>query len=256
MSKQRQSKFPKYDTLLSVKLSSTTETEVLKILESCLRKDVQLFISTPNPEIVLQAQSDKKLLSSLNKADIAIPDGIGLLWAAKRLNFPYKLNRIAGRKLVESIFLLSNRKKYKVFLLGASEKVNNKALKKLNKKFPKIKAKGTSDINVDIEGKSDDNEVVKQINDFKPHILLVALGAPKQEKWVAANLRKLNVGAVMVVGGSLDYFAGTVPMVPTFISSKGLEWLWRLITQPSRFPRIFNAVVRFPLFVITHRNDR
>lgn len=245
--------FPKYDTFLNIKLSSTSISEVLKITESRLKNKEKLFISTPNPEIVLQAQKDKELLKAINKSDIAIPDGVGVLWGAKRHKFPLKITRIPGRVLVEELLLLANRKKYKVFILGADENTNQKAVNKLKKKYPKLKIEGTGKIKINNSGKGNDKEAIKMINEFKPHLLFVALGAPKQEKWIVNNMRKVNAGVFMTVGGSVDYLAGSKTLPPAFMSKLGVEWLWRLITQPTRAGRIFNATVRFPLLVLSQK---
>lgn len=250
MSKLNSKKLPPYDKILGVKISSTSMSEVLKFVEFTLKKKVQLFISTPNPEIVLQAQSDKKLAKAIEKSDIAIPDGVGLLWASKKLGFGYRLERIPGRILLEQLFHLANRKKYKIFLLGATKKTNESAILKLKRQYPSIVAKGNADLVVSKDGKASDQKIIKEIKMFKPHLLFVAFGAPKQEKWVSRNLEKLDTGVVMVVGGALDSYAGTIRPVPKLLSDKGLEWLWRLVIQPSRLPRVFNAVVNFPLLVL------
>lgn len=242
--------FPKHDFLFGIKMSSTTVEEVLKIIQFNLKNKHKIFITTPNPEILLQAQKDEILKKSLNRSSIAVPDGIGLLWGAKRANFPLKLNRIPGRVLLNDLILLANRKKYKIFLLGADEKTNEKAVKKLQKQYPKLKIAGTGKIKINSHGKGKDEQAIKMINEFKPHMLFVALGAPKQEKWIVNNMSKVNAGLFMTVGGSIDTVAGTKALPPLFISKAGLEWLWRLVTQPSRVGRVFNAVVKFPLYVL------
>lgn len=256
MSKQDKRKLPKYDTLMSVKISSTSKDEVLENIEKSLRNNVQFFISTPNPEIVLMAQNDKDLLKALNLSDISIPDGVGLLWAAKQLKFSHKLERIPGRELMDALFEMANRKKSKIFLLGGSSEVNKKAQNRIQKDYPEVTVTGNGEIKVDINGYSDKTDsVINEINRFKPDFLFVALGAPKQEKWIAENIKNIDANVLMTVGGALDYFVGNVPIPPKFMSKSGLEWLWRLLVQPSRFPRIFNAVVRFPLLVLRNKHS-
>lgn len=248
---------PDHGFLMGVKLSSTTTRRVITYIDLQLKKDVQVFISTPNPEIVLCAQKNDKLREALNSSDVAIPDGIGLLWAAKQLNFPYKLVRIQGRELMEELFELANKKKRRVFLLGGDMDTNKIALNRLKKNFPELTAEGTSEIKVDNDGNSDSNQnVIKLVNEFEPDLLFVAFGAPKQEKWIYKNRAKLKAKVIMTVGGALDYYSGKAVYPPALISRLGMEWLWRLLTQPSRFPRIFNAVIVFPLVVLSKKYDR
>ncbi len=158
--------------------------------------------------------------------------------------------------MFENLLKLANSKKFKVYLLGASPEVNKAALAKITELYPSVNAKGSGDIKVNKEGYSELEidrkrhiEIIRDIDSFKPDILFVALGAPKQEKWVSNNLEKINVGGAMVVGGALDYFVGKMRKPPPVLSRLGLEWLWRAILEPHRLKRIFTAVVVFPVLV-------
>jgi len=251
----------KHAKILGVKVSITNESEVTDFVLSSLKRR-KFFIVTPNPEIVVAAQKDKELRTVLNAADVALPDGTGLLLASKLLNLGIN-ERITGREIFEQLLSIAGKKKLKVYLLGASQSVNKLAIAKAKKKYKGIKIEGSADIYLDKEGYSvtyiyrkkhivikDYTSVIKHINRFKPDILFVALGAPKQEKWVMHNLDKLNVGGAMVVGGALDYFTGKMVKPPSLVSGLGLEWLWRGFSEPARLPRIINAVIVFPLLVL------
>ena len=98
-----------------------------------------------------------------------------------------------------------------------------------------------------------ETEAIKIINNFKPQILFVAFGAPKQERWICKNFSKLNIGGAMAVGGTFRYISGQAKLPPKWMESLGLEWLWRLLTEPWRFKRILTAVFIFPLKVIIFR---
>lgn len=237
--------------ILGVKVSGITRVQVLNFVRTSLKKKRKFFITTPNPEIIVAAQKDRELLAALNSADIALPDGAGLKLAAKIKT------RITGREMLESLLLLANSKKLKVYLLGASRQVNTAAVALIKKIYPDIKIAGSGDIYINKDGYSDkENDIEKHIvilrdiDNFRPHLLFVAFGAPKQEKWVYHNLGKLNVGGVMVVGGSLDYFTGKAKLPPNWVARTGLEWLWRVIFEPRRIKRIFNAVVVFPWLLL------
>lgn len=245
--------------ILGVKISSTDKDEVLEYVSSSLKTVSKFFIATPNPEIVLLAQKDKRLLQALNSADIALVDGIGLVWAARFLGLG-RVVRTPGRMMFFHLLRLANEKHLKIYLLGATEGVNKASLSKITKEYPRIKVKGRSDIFVNKEGYSDNEkdikmhiDILRDINTFKPDILFVALGAPKQEKWIYNNLKNLDIGGAMVIGGALDTFSGQVAKPPLWVSNMGLEWLWRVVLEPRRIRRIFKAVVLFPLAVMREK---
>jgi|SRR5581483_3956224 len=239
--------------ILGVKVDSTSRERLLAQIGKGIEGRRQFYIVTPNPEIVLQAQGDPDLLKAINMADYSIPDGNGLRIAEPRLEI------IKGRELMVDLLGLASERKLKVFFLGAQPKVNEAAVEKARGQFPGLKVKGNSGPMLDDEtnpvSEVDINlqfEIINEINLYMPDILFVAFGAPRQEKWIYKQIKskKLKVRCMMGVGGALDYYAGFVKKVPKIIEFIGLEWLWRLIQQPKRLPRIFNAVVVFPLRAI------
>ncbi len=241
----------KYVNILGVKIDSTQRDELLKEIEFKVTKKICFYIVTPNPEIILQAQSYPDLLKALNSADFAIPDGVGLRLVERSLKI------IKGRDMMVDLFKLAEEKKLKVYLLGSTRKVMERALYKLKREFPKLKVKGNSGPSLDKNANPvlevDTNlqsEIVDEVNSFKPDLLFVAFGAPKQEKWICKWRDKMNVTGIMAVGGGFDYYAGEVKGVPKLFAGFGFEWLWRLIQEPKRVRRIFNATVIFPLAVI------
>ncbi|MBI3443608.1 WecB/TagA/CpsF family glycosyltransferase [Candidatus Woesebacteria bacterium] len=237
----------KYAEILGVKITSTSTSSVLKAISKKLSAKKKFFIVTPNPEIIMLAQKDSELLKILNSADFSLPDGIGLKLAEKNLKI------IKGRDLMLDLIARNS----KVFLLGASYDVNKKAIETLSKRFPAVKFRGVSGPLLNNSGKPINKkerqieaETEKKINQFKPNMLFVGFGAPKQEKWVYKWLPKLDVGGAMVVGGAFDYISGEAKLPPRWIANLGFEWLWRLITQPKRFKRILTATFLFPLKII------
>lgn len=287
----------KNGNILGVGITGTSRNILLKNISEYLRKkrrfkakiasERALFITTPNPEQVVIANDDSKYKEILNSSDVALCDGVGLLAAyeykqkitgKKTGNYFIKtimfiqsiiavakkgrsgdsvLKLIKGRKVFLDLLELANSKRYKVFLLGSTNKILKKAVTKLSKMYPSVHFKmykGASfDSNsvplTDKEIKSDKISL-RRINRFIPDMLFVAFGAPKQEMWVYRNIENLKTGMVMVVGGSFDYIAGTRKNVPQFIERWGLEWLWRLLSGSQNLKRIYNAIVKFPLMVI------
>ncbi len=253
-----------------------------------LEKNSSFLIVTPNPEIVLGAYSDDELRLCLNKADMSIPDAIGIIAAMKYLSLPKPKNRlmripvaIIGGVLVGSSIIFNRRwlesesevvpgrlmmeeliskavkmDKARIFLLGGKSGIATKASGVFSQKYGISQMKSEAGPNLDMNGKpvtqedkSLEKNIITAINDFQPDLLFVAFGFPKQEKWLNRNLPHLKVGIAMTVGGAFDYASGVVPMPPQVVSQTGFEWLWRLVTQPYRARRVFNAVVMFPLRV-------
>lgn len=216
--------------ILGVKIDNLTIDEVLEKVEGFLTDDQQHYIVTPNPEFLVRAQKDKEFRKILNQADLAVPDGVGLIFAAWFLGQSLK-QRISGVDLMERICQEAVQKKWPIFLLGAQPGIAQKATLNLKKDYPGL-----------------------EISQNSPKILFVALGMPKQEKWIVNNLKKMSsVKLAIGVGGSFDFISGQVRRAPGLIRSLGLEWLWRFIRQPWRIKRILRAVIIFPWLVLKSR---
>ena len=242
-SKNNIKKAQSFVTILGIKINSTRKEELLNAIREKLSQKIHFYIVTPNPEIVLQAQNEPKLTHSLNSADFSVPDGVGLKFAAPELQI------IKGRELFLDLLKIANERKLKVYLLGGRDFVNKRAQDFVKSQYPNIIVSGSSPY-VEVNS-TKQFEVVKEINFFEPDLLFVAFGAPKQELWVDKFKSQMpNVKGIMVVGGTLDYFAGVVKPVPGLFANLHLEWFWRVIQEPKRIGRIFNAVIIFPMKVI------
>ncbi len=233
--------------ILGVQISNLTKPEVLSKIGDFINSEKKHYIVTPNPEFVMDAQKDEEFKQILNNADIAIPDGIGLIFASWYLLKPIK-QRITGVDLIWDLINLSVKNNWSIYLFGGEEGITAKLIavdtvRILKNKFPDLKISCyNKDYRYDID---DDRLVVEEINKIKPDILLVALGHRKQEKWIARNLDKLNIKVAIGVGGTFDYISGKIKRAPIVIRKLGLEWLFRLIKQPARLPRIIKATVKF-----------
>jgi N-acetylglucosaminyldiphosphoundecaprenol N-acetyl-beta-D-mannosaminyltransferase len=229
--------------ILGVRVDNLTMSEVLQKIQDFLLDGRQHYIVTVNPEFIVRAQKDSEFKEILNKSDLAIPDGAGLLWAARILEEPLK-ERVAGVDLINQLKIkseklaLSGVEGLRVFLLGG----RNGVAGKIAGQWPAV---------VGFSEETGGTELFARIRQCQPDILLVALGAPKQEKWIAENLSKVpSVKLAVGVGGAFDMISGRVRRSPRFMQKIGLEWLWRLILQPWRVGRIFNAVIVFSWLVL------
>lgn len=275
--------------ILGVKIDNVTMDEAVARVEAMLADGRKHQIVTPNPEFVMLAQKDEEFKQILNQADLAVPDGIGLLAAAKYLNlnatrvpilrelqklaqgvwigfcvlFARKRldvirEQVTGVDLVWELASLAERKGYSFYLLGGAPGVVQKAKDILTSFFvPKLKIVGAEEgrsLSLNLkEERSIDQQIITRINKVEPDILLVAFGAPKQEKWIAQYLSQLKVKVAIGVGGTFDYLIRKPPRAPTFFQKKGIEWLWRLFMQPRRLTRILIAFPKFPLAVAWYR---
>lgn len=244
--------------ILGVQISNLTKPEVLTKIGEFINSENKHYIVTPNPEFVMDAQKDEEFKKILNNADIAIPDGIGLIFASWYFFRPIK-QRIHGVDLVWDLIGLSIKNHWSIYLFGGEEGIEDKLIAVDTVKILKNRF---SDLKIDCYNKDyrfnidKDEPIIEAINQVKPDILLVALGHKKQEKWIARNLDKLEIKVAIGVGGTFDYISGKMKRAPMWIRKLGLEWLFRLIKQPSRLPRIIKATVKFVWKVIFNKNPK
>lgn len=228
-----------------------------------------LAIFTPNPEIILKAKQNKQYLNILNTGDLMLPDGHGLLFVSTLLQLKSRLFRficfipalilflfykkafhqiipevIHGSDFTDEIIKMSVKRSLSVYFLGAKKNNAEKTAHYFLNKYPKLIVSGFSN--------SDPSEIsVSLLNKFRPDVLLVAYGAPKQEMFINDFAGKVSgLKIAMAVGGTFDFYSGEIHRAPKLFRVIGLEWFWRLLNQPSRIIRIFNAVIVFPIKTI------
>ncbi len=228
-------------SIFDIEISQKSLKETEQIIFKNIKENKKIHVVTANSEMLYLTTKDSKLKNILQKADIVTPDGVGSVWAAKKLSKPVK-ERVAGFDLLTS--LLKNGSNINIFLLGANNNVVKKAAEKIANNYPNINIVGFHD------GYFDDNEkIIEVINQSETEILFVALGCPKQEYWIRENFNKLRLNVAMGVGGSFDVIAGEVKRAPKLWQKLGLEWAYRLIKQPSRFKRML-ALPKFVMKVL------
>lgn len=231
--------------ILGVHVSKVNMNDAVKKAEELVEKDGLSMIFTPNSEIILYASNNPGYTEVLNQADMVVPDGIGVVYGAKILGDKLE-ERVAGYDLVVNFFDVLAKKEKSVYLLGAKPGVAEVAAENLVKKYPGLKIAGTRDGYFKDE---DDEKVIEEINKTSPDFLMVCIGFPKQENWIYKHRDKLNARLAIGAGGCIDVFAGNVQRAPEFYCKHGIEWLYRLIKQPSRFVRML-ALPKFGLKVL------
>ena len=203
------------------------------------------YIVTANPEIVLRCREDAAYAAAVNGAKLVLADGVGDLCAARILGTPLP-GRVAGADLVPRLLARLAERGGSVFLYGARPGVAERAGESLQSACPGLRIAGTENGYI-----SDETALLEALEREKPDLLLLGLGAPRQELWMARNRQKIN--AVMIgVGGLLDVFAGDIPRAPESWQRLGLEWLYRLLREPRRFKR----VIRLPKILLLALRER
>lgn len=212
-------------------------------------------IFTPNSEIVQNCLENPENYKVINSASMTIPDGIGVVYAAKILKTPLKC-KVAGCELAEHIIERISKSGEGIYFFGGGKAtetapcIAKQAADKLCEKYPGLVVSGCRDGYF----KDDDtDDIIRGINESGAKLLFVCLGAPKQEKWIYANRDKLNVNLAMGLGGSLDVFSGNVKRAPKLFIKLNLEWFYRLLCMPYRIGRMMK-LPKFLFGVILHKN--
>lgn len=238
--------------ILGINVNTYPQSEILKMIENFIKSDEQHYVVTPNPEIILKALSDEEYFTILNLADLSLPDGIGLKFAAWCLGF--NLKRVIGSDLTCELLRISENNNYRIGIVnwidGLSKKEDiNEHLKNT---YPKLQF-----LVIDIQK---DSEIdYTEMNDFSPSLIFVSLGAPWQEKFMYHELKNIpSVKIALGIGGAFDFLTGKTKRAPRIFSFLGFEWLWRAIKQPAgqklwRLKRIGRAVFVFPYKFIRWR---
>lgn len=226
--------------VLGVGFDNITKQEAVEKAYALQSEHKGHYVVTPNPEIVMLARDDDAMRRAVENASIVIADGIGVIYGAKILGTPLK-EKIPGIDFTSALMDKMQQEGRSVFLFGSKPGVAEKAEENLSHKYPGLKFVGTNDGYF-----KDDSDIIDKINAAKPDLLLVCLGAPKQEKWMQDNSGKLDVGLMIGAGGSMDVFAGVVERAPAIWQKLGLEWLHRLLKEPRRIGRM----MRLPKFLV------
>ena len=231
--------------ILGVNVNSLTMAEAVETVKNFIEKGERKLIATANAEMIMRATYDVELKTILNAADLVVPDGAGTVWAAGYLGHPMP-ERVAGYDLSQELMSLAPSKKYKLYFFGSAPGVADLAKAKAEKWYPGIDIVGTRNGYFSAE---DEQSIIADIKAKKPDSLLVALGVPKQEKWLYTHLDELNVPVSIGVGGSFDVMAGVMKRAPLWMQKAKLEWLYRGLKQPSRIGRLM-ALPKFVFKVI------
>ncbi len=235
--------------ILDINIHPYTMDGIVQILANRIMNKEKTFVVTANAEIIMMCQEDLAYKEIINKvANYVLPDGAGTVWAGNKLGFNVP-ERVAGYDLFLRMLEEGDKNKFSAYFFGASEDTIVEAAKVVEAKYKNLNLAGFRNGFFTVQ---DTESIIKAINDANVDMLFVALGAPKQEKWISDNIDKLNVNLIIGIGGSFDVIAGKVKRAPQWMQNAKLEWFYRLINQPSRFIRML-ALPRF-VFAVNKEN--
>jgi N-acetylglucosaminyldiphosphoundecaprenol N-acetyl-beta-D-mannosaminyltransferase len=233
-------------TILGVKVDPVTKAEAIVKIAGFLDEQKSHFVTTPNPEIILYAHRHHEYREILNKADLALPDGTGLLLVSRLRE------RVSGADMVPEIARLARERNLTIALLGGLDQTTvHQAADVMRGWGNNIVYASHGVPKEQWENKQFHDRIISELRAASPAIIFVALGHPKQEQWIDQHLNSLpTVRLFMGCGGALEFIAGSAKRAPAWMRHFGLEWLWRLMNEPKRIKRILNAVIVFPITVL------
>ena len=266
--------------VLGVRFHNLSRGDAASAIAELARAGGRAYVVKPYSEFMPRATHDARLREVLNGADLCLADGIGILWAAHYLALsggalralaqlplslaavvfnpaairrPLKEN-MAGVDLTWEMLARLDEAGSRVFLLGGTEEEVRGARERIEARFDGLRVAGAHNGHFDLSGEENET-VLRAINEAQPEVLLVAMGFPRQEEWIAANLPRLQVNVAVAEGGSFSFISGVTPRAPRWLRRLGLEWLYRLARQPWRLHRQL-AIPRFVWLVARERLRR
>ena len=237
-----------YAEVIGIKIFRKSLEKALKKFQAMLHSDEVSTIFTPNTEFIMMANEDQDFKDILNRSDLNIPDGFGLILASRIQHLGIE-EKMAGVDFMGRMLEICAQDNLRIYLIGGAPGRAALATERIEEQFPGIRIGGSQHgyFTADQE-----QEIVDSIASSESDILFVALGAPRQEKWIDANRHKLNVKVAMGVGGSIDIYAGEATRAPDIFIRLGLEWFYRLIKEPKRIGRMM-VIPKFLIKIISNK---
>lgn len=222
---------------MNTEIDNITMDEALDRIDELICENHHSYVVTPNVDHIVQLEQGGPLTNVYKDADLILTDGKPLVWISRWFGTPIK-EKISGSDLFPNLCSLVAQKGYRMFFLGAAEGVAEKAAKNLIKKFPGLNVVGTYSPPLGFENDINElHKVIDMINKVSPHILIVALGCPKQELFIYNHKDELDVPVSLGLGASIDFEAGVIKRAPKWMSDHGFEWLYRITQDPKRLAK-------------------
>lgn len=243
--------------LLNIEVDNITMKEAVINIDEMVKRKKPSYVVTPNVDHVVTLEKDLDFRNVYNEAELVVTDGMPLIWISKLGNTPIK-EKISGSDLFPEVCKLAAERKYRIFLLGAGEGVGDIAAENIKKKYPGVEISGVYSPPFGFEKNEEEVEkIIKLLNESNSDILAVGLGAPKQEKFIYQIKNKINIPVSLAIGATIDFEAGNVKRAPKWMQNNGLEWFYRMTTDPKRLAKryVVDAINIIPL-ILKYREDR
>ncbi|CAM4371533.1 WecB/TagA/CpsF family glycosyltransferase [Paenibacillus alkaliterrae] len=234
--------------IYGIPFSKLNMEETVQHLTTAIEERRPTHVITANPIMIMSAVDDAKYKAMIKRADLIVPDGAGVVWAAKYVGQPVA-ERVTGFDLMHRLLQEGEKRRWKAYLLGTSQEVIEAAAEKLQLQYPQVRIVGFRN---GFFGPEQDGEVVEAIRQAAPDLLFVARGADTQEPWIVKFKQKLGVPLIMGVGGSFDVVSGKLKRAPVIFQKLRLEWFYRLLQEPKRYKRM----LVLPKFVVKVVRDK
>lgn len=245
---------PAFVTVLGVRFHSLAMHEAVRTIETFIQERRARHICLSNAYTLSVSQYDHEFKTTLNHADLVLPDGMSIVWGSRWIGVRLP-QRVAGPDLAKNLCELASQKGYSIYLMGSSEENLQQLKSVLIKRWPALKIVGHHSPSMcDRISEAENKAILERIHEAHPDILFVGMSAPKQEKWIAENLSRLEVPVSIGVGAAFDFLSGRIPRAPGVLQRSGLEWLHRLACEPRRLWRRYllgNAI--FLSLLLTER---
>lgn len=235
--------------IFGIPFSKMSMKETVEYLTERIEANIQTHVITANPIMVMSAIENQAYKDMMLQSDLIVPDGSGIVWAAEKFGDAVA-ERVTGFDLLHELMKRGEEHHWKVYLLGTSQEIIEAAADALQLQYPQVRIVGYRNGYFKAD---QDAEVVNEIASLQPHLLFVARGADTQEPWIVKYRNELQVPFIMGVGGSFDVISGKLKRAPMLMQKLRLEWLFRLIQEPKRLPRMM-VLPKFMLKVLRSRS--
>lgn len=233
--------------VLGIGISAITMRQALDQVAAWIKRGAREYVCVCNVHTIMECQHNDTVRSAVNRAGLATPDGMPLVWLSRRKSRT-KVSRVYGPDLMLALCELSIARGYSHYFYGGAQGVPERLAERLRQRFPGLRVAGTYSPPFRALTAEEDAHLVTQLNQAAPDIIWVGLGTPKQDLWLAAHRNQLNAPVLIAVGAAFDFHAGRVSQAPRWMQGAGLEWLFRLIQEPRRL--WYRYLVYNPLFVM------
>ncbi|MCS6831069.1 MAG: WecB/TagA/CpsF family glycosyltransferase [Armatimonadota bacterium] len=236
-------------SLFGVRIHAVNMDEAMQHILRFVREGIPRQVVTADSSMVVMAQKDEYLREVINQADLVTPDSIGILWACRRQGIVVP-ERVSGVDIVVRLVQASAQTGLRLYFLGAQPGVAEEAAQRLQMRYPGAQVVGCQHGYFSTEAEPD---IVRRIREAQPDVLCVAMGIPKQEKWIDRHRHALKVPVSIGVGGTFDVLSGRVRRAPLWVQRIGMEWLWRVGHNPRKISKVM-LLPRFAWMVLTNQH--